>query len=120
MPADPVPRRGEVWLINFDPQIGHEIRKRRPAVVLSLDAIGRLPLRIIVPVTEWDDRYAAAPWLIRLHATGANGLSKESAADSFQVKSMSLQRFIRKLGVLSKELTDEIADGVSLCIGQQP
>jgi mRNA interferase MazF len=38
------PQRGEVWLIDFDPAVGAEIRKLRPAVVLSVDAIGRLPL----------------------------------------------------------------------------
>jgi len=120
MSVNSVPKRGEVWLINFDPQVGHEIRKCRPAVVVSLDAIGKLPLRIIVPVTEWDDRYAASPWLIRLHATAANGLSKDSAADSFQVKSLSLQRFVKKIGHLSKTVTDEISDGVALCIGFSP
>jgi len=53
------PKRGEIWLIDFDPAIGAEIRKARPAVVVSLDAIGRLPLRIVVPITDWKPAYAA-------------------------------------------------------------
>jgi mRNA interferase MazF len=48
-----VPSRGEVWDIRFDPSVGAEIQKIRPAVVISLDSIGRLPLRIVVPITEW-------------------------------------------------------------------
>lgn len=55
-------RRGEVWLINLDPTVGAEIRKTRPAVVVNDDAVGILPLR----VTEWKDRYAVAPWMVRL------------------------------------------------------
>ena len=44
MATAPLPRRGEIWLVDFDPAVGAEIQKVRPAVVISLDAIGRLPL----------------------------------------------------------------------------
>jgi mRNA interferase MazF len=47
-----MPKRGEIWLVDFDPAMSAEIRKVRPAVVVSLDAIGRLPLRIVVPITD--------------------------------------------------------------------
>ena len=117
MSSDPVPKRGEIWLVNFDPQIGHEICKCRPAVILSLDEMGKLPLRVVVPVTEWNDRYSISPWFVRLHSTRATGLSKESAADSFQVKSLSLKRFRKKLGSLPKTTCDEIAAAVALCVG---
>ena len=49
----PMPLRGEVWKVNFSPSVGAEIQKVRPAVVLSLDVVGRLPLRIVVPITDW-------------------------------------------------------------------
>ena len=51
MAAAPIPSRGDIWLVDFDPSVDAEIRKIRPALVVSLDAIGRLPLRIIVPIT---------------------------------------------------------------------
>jgi len=43
-------RRGEIWLINLDPTIGAEIKKVRPAVIVSDNAIGILPLKVIVPI----------------------------------------------------------------------
>jgi len=49
-------RRGEIWLINLDPTVGAEIRKTRPAVIVNDDAIGILPLKVIVPVTDWKNR----------------------------------------------------------------
>jgi mRNA interferase MazF len=58
--------RGEVWLINLDPTVGAEIRKTRPAVIVNDDAVGLLPLRVIVPITEWKDRYAVAPWMVKV------------------------------------------------------
>jgi len=54
-------RKGEIWLINLDPIIGAEIKKSRPAVIVNEDAIGILPLRIIVPLKDWKDRYSIAP-----------------------------------------------------------
>jgi mRNA interferase MazF len=59
-------RRGEIWLINLDPTVGAEIRKTRPAVIVNDDAVGILPLKVIVPITDWKDRYAVAPWMVRL------------------------------------------------------
>ncbi len=55
------PARGEIWLVNFNPQIGAEIEKLRPAVVVSINAIGRLPLRIVVPITAWSPVYVHSP-----------------------------------------------------------
>jgi mRNA interferase MazF len=43
----PVPRRGEIWLVDFDPAVGAEVQKVRPAVVISVDTIGSLPLPAI-------------------------------------------------------------------------
>jgi mRNA interferase MazF len=51
MAKAPIPKRGEVWLVDFDPAIGAEIRKVRPAVIISMDTMGRLPLRMVVPIT---------------------------------------------------------------------
>jgi mRNA interferase MazF len=111
------PLRGEVWLVNFDPQEGAEIGKCRPAVVISDDAVGKLPLRIVVPITEWDTKYASYPWMIHVSASGGNGLSKESGADAFQVKSVSETRLQKRLGSLTADEVEEIAAAVALCVG---
>jgi mRNA interferase MazF len=117
MATAPAPRRGEVWLINFDPSAGAEIQKVRPAVVLSVDTIGRLPLRIVVPVTDWKAQYANYPWFVELPATPANGLAKDSGADAFQTKSLSLSRFVQRLGEVESARIDEIAEAIALCVG---
>jgi mRNA interferase MazF len=104
-------------LINFDPSVGAEIRKLRPALVLSLDAMGRLPLRIVVPVTDWKPQYASYPWFVAIPAAPHNGLSKDSGADAFQTKSVSLHRFSRRLGVATAEQVDLVASAIALCIG---
>jgi mRNA-degrading endonuclease toxin of MazEF toxin-antitoxin module len=45
--------RGEVWLVNLDPTVGTEISKKRPCIIVNDDAIGILPLKVIVPLTDW-------------------------------------------------------------------
>jgi mRNA interferase MazF len=85
----PAPKRGEIWLIDFDPAVGAEIRKVRSAVVINLDSVGRLPLRMAVPVADWKPAYAGYPWFVELPVTPANGLTKDSGADAFQTKSVS-------------------------------
>jgi len=113
----PQPKRGEIWLVRFDPSIGAEIRKSRPAVVLNLNGIGRLPVRLVVPITDWQPTFAKFSWFVFLPASSANGLSKDSGADAFQVKSVSDLRFVRKLGVVTEEELDEIASAIALCVG---
>ena len=111
------PKRGEVWLVDFDPAIGAEIRKLRPAVVVSMDTVGRLPLRIIVPITDWKPIYSQFPWFVEIAATATNGLRKDSGADCFQTKSVSENRFVHHLGELPPDQIDEIASAIALCVG---
>lgn len=109
--------RGEVWLINLDPTIGAEIRKTRPAVIMSEDAIGILPLRVIVPLTDWKERYAVAPWMVAIMPDELNGLAKPSSADAFQIRSVSQERFIQRLGVLTEEQVALILKAIQVVIG---
>ena len=55
-------KQGDVWRVNLDPTQGAEIRKTRPALLVSVDALGKLPLKVIVPITDWKDRYGGYPW----------------------------------------------------------
>jgi len=117
MAVVPTPGRGEVWLVDFDPAVGSEIRKVRPAVVVSLDAVGRLPLRLVVPITDWKPQYVQYPWFTELRADASNGLCKDSGADAFQTKSVAVSRFVRPLGVVTAAQLDAIASAVALCVG---
>jgi mRNA interferase MazF len=110
------PKRGEVWLVNFAPAVGAEIRKVRPSVVLTASGVGRLPLEIVVPLTDWKPNHANWSWFVAIPATPTNGLSKDSGADTFQVKSLSRDRFVRRLGTVSPRQVDDIATAVANCV----
>jgi len=46
-------KQGEIWLVKFFSKVGSEISKKRPALVVSHSKIERLPLKTIVPITDW-------------------------------------------------------------------
>jgi len=106
-------KQGEIWLIDLNPTIGAEIKKSRPAVIVNDNSLGKLPLKIIVPVTEWKNKYKVAPWMIKVEPDKKNGLNKNSSIDCFQVRSVSQARFIRKLGIVSDSILDEIKIALS-------
>ncbi len=109
--------RGEIWLINLDPTIGAEIKKSRPALIISVDEVGVLPLRVIIPITTWKDRYTNVPWLVQIQPTQQNGLDKISAADTFQIRSLSTERFVRKTGEVDSGMLVAILEAVKIVIG---
>jgi mRNA interferase MazF len=109
--------RGDIWLVNFDPTQGQEIQKTRPAIVMNIQAAWRLRLHIVIPITSWQPKFANNFWMIPLQPTKANGLDKESAANAFQIKSVSEDRFVNKVGVLALPELDAIAGAVVICIG---
>jgi mRNA interferase MazF len=110
------PHRGEIWLVSFDPTVGAEIRKTRPAVVISSDAVGRLPIKLISPITDWKDHYSGNIWHVRIDPDKDNGLSKISAVDALQLRGMDRQRFVRRLGKASTEKLEEIVLAVGAVI----
>ena len=106
-------KQGEIWLINLDPTIGAEIKKTRPAIIVNDDALGKLPLKKIVPITDWKENYSIAPWMIKIDPSMQNGLTKLSSADCFQVRSVSQNRFIKKIGVVDAFTKTKIKTALS-------
>jgi mRNA interferase MazF len=100
--------------------LGAEIQKLRPAVVVSVPEVGRLPLRIVVPLTDWKLAFVGLPWFAQITATAQNGLTKDSGADSFQVKSVATSRFVTRLGTLTNAELSRIVAAIALCVGYTP
>jgi len=111
--------RGDVWIVNFDPTLGAEINKTRPAVIVSSDSLRILPVHVVVPVTDWKDRYAKNLWHIKIVNDALNGLDKVSAIDVLQVRSVSTERLTRKLGRVSSITMEEIVAAIAAVIEHQ-
>lgn len=108
--------RGEVWLVRLDPTVGTEISKTRPAVIVNDDAIGILSLKVIVPITDWKEPFATRPWMVYLEPNSNNGLSKPSGADTFQVRSVSETRLVKRIGKLADETMQFISKALAIVL----
>ncbi len=96
------PRRGEVYLVTFDPTIGAEIQKTRPAVVIQNDVGNRASrVTIVAAITSsvHDDLY---PFEVLVHA-GEGGLPRPSVVLLNQVRTIDRARLVRRLGSLRRE-----------------
>jgi mRNA interferase MazF len=102
----------EIWLVNFNPATGAEIQKKRPAIIVNDNSVGVLPLKVIVPITDWNERYNTADWMVKIIPDNNNNLSKDSTADCFQIKSLSTDRFDKLIGVISDTDYAKIQDAL--------
>jgi mRNA interferase MazF len=92
------PKRGEIWLVDLNPTRGQKIQKTRPVVIISSDLFSPIAIRIAGPITSWQEKFGDRPFMVRIDANPGNGLDKDSAANLLQIRSLSTERFIRKLG----------------------
>jgi len=113
------PKRGEIWLVDFNPTRGAEIQKQRPAVVVSSDAVGKLPIKLVAPITGWKPEFAGRLWHVRVVADNHNGLEKESAVDVLQLRGVDTQRLLRYIGRIAPNVMEEIAAAIAAVVEYQ-
>src|SRR5689334_23118500 len=99
------PRRGEVWRVSLDPTVGHEVKKTRPAVVVTNDAYNEENwVVLVVPVTSSD----RAEYDQVLIGPPEGGLQQNSVTLPDQVRAVDRRRLVAKLGVLNKETLEKL------------
>lgn len=97
------PKRGEVWWINFDPSVGTEIKKTRPAIIISNDASNQFLERVqVVPLTSSTDKIYPSECVVLIR-----GKKNKAAAD--QIATVSKKRVYKKIGQLSLNEISEVA-----------
>ena len=101
-------KRGEVWWVNFDPSVGGEIQKERPAIIVSNDAANRFLNRVqVVPITSNIERLYPSEAYIML-----NGVQYKAMAN--QVTTVSKRRFGNLVGQLSKADLQQVAQTIKV------
>ena len=101
-------KRCEVWWVNFDPSIGGEIKKRRPAVIVSNDAANRFLNRVqVIPLTSNTDRLYPSEAAVVFEG-------KESKAMADQLATVRKERLFRRAGALSQEDMHKVEEAIKI------
>lgn len=114
-----IPIRGEIWELKLDPTVGAEIKKNRPVLVISSDSVGRLPIKLVAPITEWKQTFAGNIWHIKIDPDIQNNLGKVSVVDVLQVRGVDYQRFIKLIGKASPQIIEEVVTALAAVVEYQ-
>ena len=101
-------KRGEVWWVNFDPSVGGEIRKKRPAVIISNNAANQFLNRVqVVPLTSSVDKLYPSESYITFRG-------KKAKAMADQLTTVSKKRLINQAGSVSKTELEGIKRAIAI------
>ncbi len=110
------PRRGEVYLVNFDPTIGAEIKKTRPALILQNDVANRWsPVTIVAAITSRFEE-PVYPTEVILRAP-EGGLEVDGVVLLNQIRSIDKRRLIRRLGALKLDRMKQVEQAILISLG---
>jgi len=106
------PRRGEIWLVRLDPAVGSEIKKTRPALIVSNDTNNEYAsLVTVLPISGKGDK--VYPFEAALSGA-ASGLSKPSKVKCQQIRTLDKERLIKRLGAADNSLLPDIEEALKL------
>ncbi|GAX40353.1 putative PemK-like protein [Tolypothrix sp. NIES-4075] len=111
-----LPKRGEVYLVSFDPTIGAEIQKTRPALVLQNDVSNEYsPITIVAAITsKFDEPLYPTEVLIQVPE---GGLTINSVALLNHIRSIDKQRLIKRLGKLEESTMKQVNQAIQISLG---
>jgi mRNA interferase MazF len=110
-------RRGDIYLCSFDPTVGHEIKKTRPALVIQNDVGNRYsPLTIVAAITS---SLSDVPYPVEVvvDPTIGNGLDVRSSVRLDQIRTVDRQRLVRRLGMAGSFTMAEVDRALKISLG---
>ena len=112
-------KQGEIWDIKLGKNHATDGGVKCPVIVINDDTISILPVRVIVPLTKWQDEFDNAIWLIRVDPNNENNLGRTSAVDAFQMHTIPTAQFIKKIGTVTVQELQQIKNAIKAIISAE-
>ena len=112
-------KQGEIWDIKLGKNHATDGGGKCPVIVINDDTISILPVRVIVPLTKWQNEFDDAIWLIRVDPNNENNLGRTSAVDAFQMHTIPITRFIKKIGTVTVQELQHIKNAIKAIINAE-
>ena len=110
-------RRGEIYLVSFDPTVGHEIRKTRPAVIIQNDIGNQYsPLTIVAAITS-NISTVPYPVAVVIEASSGNGLNARSSIRLDQIRTVDRSRLVKRLGRVDSTTLAKADEAIKISLG---
>jgi mRNA interferase MazF len=101
-------RLGSIWLVNFDPSIGTEIRKTRPAMIISGTLFNQRRKVTVLPITSSSPDSRMLPIVVSINPDLTNGLNTDSFIICIDPMTFDKQRLVKQLGILNVEKIHQV------------
>jgi len=111
------PKRGDLYLVQFDPARGHEIQKTRPALVIQNDIGNQYsPVTIVAAMTS---KLSPSPYPVEVVVAPSkgNGLSVPSAIQLSQIRSVDRERLVKRIGTLDAATMRKVDRAIEISLG---
>ena len=106
-------KRGQIWLVNFDPSFGHEYQKVRPALILQQDNyINASDLLTVIPISAQTGKLTELDLLLKKDSQ--NRLMKDSLLKIKQISSFDKRRFVKLIGIASSPIMANVDENIRL------
>lgn len=109
------PRRGDVYLVNFDPTVGAEIKKTRPALVVQNNIANQYSDIIVVAAIT--SRFDTELYPTEVFVPSGSGLALNSVVLLNQIRSIDKQRLIKRLGSINAETQQQVDRSLKISFG---
>ena len=110
-------QRGEIYLVSFDPTVGHEIKKTRPALIIQNDVGNRYsPLTIVAAITS---KLSPVPYPVEVEVgpSQSSALAVRSAIRLDQIRTVDRRRLIKRLGAVNKGTMARVDEAIKISLG---
>ncbi|MCK6462632.1 MAG: type II toxin-antitoxin system PemK/MazF family toxin [Candidatus Pacebacteria bacterium] len=112
------PKRGEIYLVNFEPALGSEIKKTRPAVILQNNVANEYsPVTIVTAVTSLNKDDKIYPTEVLIKKSSSIGLKNDSLVLLNQIRTIDKQRLVLKIGRLNEAAIKHINEALKISLG---